>query len=91
MNAIISNTLFQFRHQKNIIIAALLLMIVLFGFSLRTIALPDNMLFGYEQGRDAIVARDILSGDFTLLGPKTDSEGIYHGVGIITGYLLFIF
>ncbi|HLL60596.1 MAG TPA: hypothetical protein VK338_02675 [Candidatus Nitrosocosmicus sp.] len=58
-----------------------LILIFFFGIFLRNLYLPENLLFGYEQGRDALVINDILSGKkFTLLGPQTDIPGIYHGV-----------
>lgn len=58
----------------------LLFFILLAGYILRSFALPQNLLFSYEQGRDFTIAQDIYTlKKFTLLGPKTDIEGIYHG------------
>jgi hypothetical protein len=66
---------------KKTYIIVLLLGIIVLGFYLRSLYLPNNLLFGFEQGRDFSVAKDIASLEkFTLLGPKTDIEGIYHGV-----------
>lgn len=59
----------------------LLFLTILFfvGFLLRTVYLPTNLFFGFEQGRDALIVREILGGKLTLLGPKTDVEGLFHG------------
>lgn len=62
--------------KKNLV---LLIVLLLLGFFLRTAYLPDNLFFGYEQGRDALVVKDLLGGKLTLLGPKTDIEGLFHG------------
>ncbi len=59
----------------------ILCLVLLLGIAVRNAFLPQNLLFGFEQGRDFTIAKDI--GSFkklTLLGPKTDIEGIYHGV-----------
>jgi hypothetical protein len=51
------------------------------AFLVRWYALPSHLFFGFEQGRDAIVATDISQGkDFVLVGPKTDIGGVFHGV-----------
>lgn len=76
---------------KNIIVILLLCGIFLLALFLRNIALPNQLLFGYEQGRDALVAHDIITHTkFTLLGPQTDIQGIYHGVGYYY-WLAFIY
>lgn len=60
---------------------AVLVSLFIVGFALRNLYLSENLLFGFEQGRDFFVAKDIASfNKFTLLGPKTDIEGIFHGV-----------
>ncbi len=68
--------------KRSLLLSVVLVLIFFSGLFLRTIALPDNLLFGYEQGRDALVIKDMfVSHHFTLLGPKTDIDGIFHGVG----------
>ncbi|MBI2051164.1 glycosyltransferase family 39 protein [Candidatus Roizmanbacteria bacterium] len=59
----------------------LLFLIFLFGLYLRNLYLPDTLLFMWEQGRDLSVAKDIATlKKLSLIGPKTDVEGIFHGV-----------
>ena len=58
-----------------------LCVIFVFGFFLRIATLEQNLLFGFEQGRDALKATDIYNlKDIVLIGPKTDLDGIFHGV-----------
>lgn len=48
---------------------------------LRNYTLSDNLLFGMEQGRDALKVRGIYElKDIVLIGPKTDIDGLFHGV-----------
>src|SRR5260221_10674200 len=50
------------------------------AFLIRSYKLPDNLFFGYEQGRDAYIIQKIYTlKEFTLIGPKTDIGGIFHG------------
>lgn len=57
----------------------ILFVIVIFGLVIRNLYF-SNILFGFEQGRDFSVAGDIASfKKLTLIGPKTDIEGIFHG------------
>jgi 4-amino-4-deoxy-L-arabinose transferase-like glycosyltransferase len=66
-------------NKKIIIITLSLLFIV--GFYLRVMYLPQNALtFGYDQARDAFVARQIVGGDLKILGPSASTQGLYHGV-----------
>lgn len=68
--------------KKYKVVILVLLLLFFAGLYLRNLYLPNHLFFGFEQGRDALVIMDILSGeDFTLLGPKTDIDGIFHGVG----------
>ena len=46
---------------------------------LRWWLLPDNLFFGWEQGRDLLAVRQLLSGKLSLIGPKTDFPGVFHG------------
>lgn len=50
------------------------------AFSLRWYKLSDHLFFGFEQGRDALIAIKIAHfQNFVLVGPKTDLSGIFHG------------
>ena len=56
------------------------IIIFVMAFALRIYHLDQNLFFGWEQGRDALIVNDIIDGrKFTLIGPKTDIEGIFHG------------
>ncbi len=62
-------------------------LIVALGFLLRVLWLPNNLFFGFEQGRDLLAVRNIIfSHTLTLIGPNTDIQGIYHGA--LSYYLL---
>ncbi len=66
-----------------------LLGVFLVSVIIRFYKLPQNLFFGYEQGRDAQIILDICKNyQFKLVGPKTDLEGIYHGAYYY--YLLII-
>jgi len=58
----------------------LLLLFIPVAFMLRIYFLPSHLFFGPEQGRDFLVIKDIVvNHKFTLIGPKTDIDGIFHG------------
>ena len=60
--------------------ALILVILFLLSFALRWYRLPEHLYFGFEQGRDAIIIRDIAHlKDFQLVGPKTDITGVFHG------------
>jgi len=64
-------------------------LIFLFAFFIRLYPILNNhFYFTVDQGRDATYARDILHGNFPLVGPETDIKGVYHGV--LWYYLLAI-
>lgn len=64
--------------------------ILVSAFLLRVLWLPENLFFGFEQGRDLLVVREIASfNDIKLIGPNTDIDGIYHGA--LSYYLLVPF
>jgi len=71
----------------------LIILIVGLAFILRMLFFRDNFFFGFEQGRDFLKIREILTGDLTLIGPKTDIEGIFHGAFsyyvLVAPYILF--
>jgi len=56
-----------------------IILIALAAFALRFAYLPDNLFFGWEQGRDFLKMKEILAGDMVLVGPKTDIGGVFHG------------
>lgn len=59
---------------------SVLFVLFLLAFFLRIYLLPTHLFFGPEQGRDFLVVRDmVFNHKWTLIGPKTDIEGIFHG------------
>lgn len=58
----------------------LLFLIILASFILRTINLKDNILFAYDQARDAQrIFNMVYKGDIKIVGPETDIPGIFNG------------
>ncbi|HSW89973.1 MAG TPA: hypothetical protein VLH19_03835 [Patescibacteria group bacterium] len=49
------------------------------AFFLHSYALPRDLIFAYDQGRDAFAVQKILSGDVVLLGPVTGLDGVFLG------------
>lgn len=50
------------------------------AFFLRWWLMPTHLFFGPEQGRDFLAIRSIVyEKNFTLIGPKTDFNGVFHG------------
>jgi 4-amino-4-deoxy-L-arabinose transferase-like glycosyltransferase len=71
----IALTFFQ-KHKEKLF----LIFIFLFSIALRWYRLDQYLFFGFEQGRDAEIIRNIYQhADFQLVGPKTDLAGIFHG------------
>lgn len=59
----------------------ILILLMIIGFFLRTYYLKQgNILFGYDQARDAYTASQIMKGDLKILGPPVSLGGFYHGV-----------
>ena len=55
--------------------------ILAFSIWIRWINLSNVLFFGFEQGRDALLSQEIWTGeDLKLIGPKTDLDGVFHGV-----------
>ncbi|MEK7472749.1 MAG: hypothetical protein AAB625_01790 [Patescibacteria group bacterium] len=55
--------------------------IFVIAFFLRVMFLQNNALtFGYDQARDALIAKQIISGDIKIQGPPSSAPGLYHGV-----------
>lgn len=64
--------------------------VILAALLFRILWLPENLFFGFEQGRDLLVVQDIASfNEIKLIGPNTDIDGIYHGA--LSYYLLVPF
>lgn len=57
----------------------LLLAILLIASFFRLYRIADYMTFLGDEGRDAIVAKDILRGNFTLLGPRASAGDFFLG------------
>lgn len=71
-----------------------LIVILIFGGILRFLFLPDNLSFLYDQGRDALIIKEIIDkGKLTLIGPATDIPGVFHGplhyYLLLPGYFIF--
>lgn len=59
---------------------SILLCIALLALVLRVINLQDNILFAYDQARDAQrVYNMVYKGDIKIVGPETDIQGIFNG------------
>lgn len=57
-----------------------LTLLFLIAFTLRFYLIPENLFFGPEQGVDFLVVKNIvLNHTLTLIGAKTDINGIFHG------------
>lgn len=66
---------------KNYSIAIFLILLMVLGLILRTYYLnQNNIVFGYDQARDAYIASQITQGDLKILGPPVSLGGFYHGV-----------
>ncbi len=58
----------------------LLFLILCVAFILRFINLKDNILFAYDQARDAQRVYNMVNkGDIKIVGPETDIQGIFNG------------
>ena len=59
----------------------IILFLMIIGLLMRTYYLhQNNILFGYDQARDAYIASEIAQGDLKILGPPVSIGGFYHGV-----------
>ncbi len=66
---------------KKYFIPIFIISLMVFGLFLRTYYLRQkNILFGYDQARDAYIASQITQGDLKILGPPVSFGGLYHGV-----------
>jgi 4-amino-4-deoxy-L-arabinose transferase-like glycosyltransferase len=58
----------------------LLFLILCAALLLRVINLKDNVLFAYDQARDAQrIFNMVYKGDIKIVGPETDIQGIFNG------------
>lgn len=46
---------------------------------IRFLYFPNDIYFGFDQARDAFVAKQILNGHLKIAGPPTTFEGLNHG------------
>lgn len=68
--------------QRNYLTPTVIFLAICFvaAFFLRFYLIPQNLFFGYEQGRDFLAIADIVQHHkLTLIGSKTDIEGVFHG------------
>lgn len=57
-----------------------LLLLIIFSVGIRWLYMPDTLFFGPEQGRDFLAVEKIVRNlDITLIGSKTDVDGVFHG------------
>ncbi len=63
---------------KNPVTAIIFLILTIAAF-MRLYRISEYMTFLGDEGRDAIVARQILMGDFTLLGPRASAGDFFLG------------
>ncbi|PWU24051.1 hypothetical protein C5B42_00845 [Candidatus Cerribacteria bacterium 'Amazon FNV 2010 28 9'] len=52
---------------------------IIVGFFLRAFQLWRDLVFVYDQGRDALEVQQILEGHLTLIGPTTGLTGVFLG------------
>ncbi|MBI5045077.1 MAG: glycosyltransferase family 39 protein [Candidatus Levybacteria bacterium] len=57
----------------------LLSCIVLLAASLRLYKISDYMTFLGDEGRDVLIVKHILEGNFTLLGPRSSAADFFYG------------
>ncbi len=65
--------------QKHKVELIILLLVLLVASYFRLYRISDYMTFLGDEGRDAIVAKDILRGDLTLLGPRASAGDFFLG------------
>lgn len=66
----------------------ILVLILTLAAFLRFYKLPDYMTFLGDEGRDALIMKKMLMGDFPLIGPPTSVGNIY--LGPLYYYMMFI-
>ncbi len=68
----------NFSLRKNLHLLALIVILLTAAF-LRLYKISDYMTFLGDEGRDVLVVRGILQGDFTLLGPRASAGDFFLG------------
>lgn len=63
------------KHKWSIVVIAILLLAAF----LRLYRISDYMTFLGDEGRDVLVARQILQGDFVFLGPRSSAADFFYG------------
>jgi 4-amino-4-deoxy-L-arabinose transferase-like glycosyltransferase len=63
-------------HKTEVVLVSIIILVSAF---LRLYRIGDYMTFLGDEGRDVIVARDILHGHFTLLGPRASAGDFFLG------------
>jgi 4-amino-4-deoxy-L-arabinose transferase-like glycosyltransferase len=63
------------KHKTLILLTAILLLAAI----LRLYKISDYMTFLGDEGRDVLVVKEILSGNLTLLGPRSSAADFYYG------------
>ena len=59
----------------------LVLTIFFLGFLIRIRYLPGgDLMFSYDQARDAYTIQELLHGDIKIQGPPTSTRDFFHGV-----------
>ncbi|TSC88454.1 MAG: Uncharacterized protein G01um101416_122 [Microgenomates group bacterium Gr01-1014_16] len=59
----------------------LVFVIFILGFFIRIRYLPQgNLMFSYDQARDAYTIQELLHGDIKIQGPPTSTRDFFHGV-----------
>src|SRR3989344_3307215 len=59
----------------------LVFIIFILGFLIRIRYLPGgNLMFSYDQARDAYTVQELLRGDIKIQGPPTSTRDFFHGV-----------
>lgn len=59
----------------------LVIIIFILGFLIRIRYLPQgNLMFSYDQARDAYTVQELLAGDIKIQGPPTSTRDFFHGV-----------
>lgn len=64
---------------KKTLVLILLIGIILLAAYLRLYRISDYMTFLGDEGRDVLVAKSILEGNFTLLGPRSSAGDFFMG------------
>lgn len=67
------------KNRNKILLSSFILATFSLALFLRIYKIWDNLIFVYDQGRDAQVIQNILKGKLTLIGPTTGIPGLFLG------------